>query len=105
MPLGQSFRQDTLRNSGSVTEIAIFDNFQYIPLSETLKTVLEQPGVMDIVCSYKGKDDDVLQDFHDGSFYKALTSKLVNEESHVGLVIPILLYYDDFETANPVLNY
>ena len=60
---------------------------------------------MDTILSYKAADDGILRDFHDGEYFKALSRKIavsaLNDTSPV-VVLPLLLYYDDFETVNPL---
>ncbi|KAJ8032471.1 Leukocyte receptor cluster member 8-like [Holothuria leucospilota] len=73
------------------------ETFQYIPLAKSLKKFLEIPGVMQVVLGSKQSEDNILSSYYDGDYYK---EKFTNERENP--VIPLLLYNDDFETANPL---
>ena len=75
------------------------ETFQYTPINENLKVFLETPGCISSILEYKQKvsDNDVLESFQDGAYYKQC-----NQEKEGEITIELLLYTDEFETANPL---
>jgi hypothetical protein len=70
--------------------------FQYIPLKDLLKHILESKGFMRAIQQYQPSRDGIMGDFHDGEFCRG----------HVffsnGRNVALLLYVDDCEIANPL---
>ena len=95
--LGQSFVSQSDSSSGGVCQTLKNDTFQYIPITKTIKKHLEQPGIMTAILNQQPSQDDCLLRTHlDGSYFK---NKFSAENN---VVIPILLYCDDYETGNPL---
>lgn len=94
--LGHYFKPTIDSSSGTSLQVRHEETFQYISISQSLKQHLEQPGVLEAIHSAQESEDQVLKSYRDGDHFK---ENHLHEES---LVIPLLLYSDDFETANPL---
>ena len=95
--LGQSFVTQNDNSTGGVHQKVQKDTFQYVPVSKTLKKHLEQAGVMTAILNEHPCDDvSLLETYRDGSYFKDKYS------TSKDIVIPLLLYCDDFETGNPL---
>lgn len=91
-------RYDSKRNkiSGVYEQVPVNDTFVYIPLLKTLEFIFKNK----VVCGQINKSATVVglyQDLCDGKYYQnhPLYSKSKNS-------LQIQLYYDDFETSNPL---
>lgn len=91
-------RYDSKRNkiSGVYEQVPVNDNFIYIPLLKTLEFIFKNEEV----CCNVNKSaalGNLYQDFCDGKYYRhhPLYSKSKN-------ALQIQVYYDDFETSNPL---
>ena len=73
---------------------------QHVPLRSTFKTFFELPGTVEMAKAYLSKKvtADLYTDFVDGEFWQ--TMRL--EQNDDQLLVPFVLYFDDFETANPL---
>lgn len=73
----------------------------YVPMKDTLKIFLELPGVYETIINYHQElltnlhDDSPMLNIIHGSLYKKL-----NSENKI--IFPLLLYFDDFESGNPL---
>jgi hypothetical protein len=95
--LGQSFTSQSDTSTGGVKQKVKNDSFQYVPMKKTLRKHLEQPGVMAAILHQQPCEDGLLlQSYRDGSYFKGKFS------ASADVVIPILLYCDDYETGNPL---
>lgn len=76
------------------------DEFVYLmPLKKTLKLFLELPNVLNTILEYQRNiniDDGVLRNVVNGTLWKTQT------ENVTGIVIPLYVFYDDFESGNPL---
>lgn len=96
--LGYCFKSKINNKTGAPIQEQEKETFQYIPLAISLKKFLEQPGVMNAIFSAKASaDPNVLVTYRDGILFK----NRYQQHGEVPL-IPLLLYNDDFETANPL---
>lgn len=70
----------------------------YISIEKTLKSFLQIPNVFDEILQYQNKilPNDPLTTILQGELWKKIVSKYFNK-----IVIPLILYFDDFETCNP----
>ena len=66
---GFSYMQETDREKGTVKQVAIRDNFQYVPLKPMLKLVLESQGTMEKILDWKKRETSAIQDFRDGTVF------------------------------------
>ncbi|XP_030762279.1 uncharacterized protein LOC115887094 [Sitophilus oryzae] len=71
---------------------------QIIPLRKILKHFLEIPGVLNTILEYQKSEEnkDHLSSIFNGELWKSIKIK------YNKIVIPLLIYYDDFETGNPL---
>ena len=77
------------------------ETFQYVPIEANLKLFLEQPGYMSNITDYKqnaSREDYVVKSYLDGLYYKAKNNQVLDKS----MTIDLLLYNDEFETANPL---
>ncbi|XP_031340612.1 uncharacterized protein LOC116168774, partial [Photinus pyralis] len=74
-------------------------SFCYIPLKKTLKLFLELPKVFDEIVTYQGNicKRSAYCNILNGSLHKDFFNNVDNK-----IVLPLILYYDDFETSNPL---
>ena len=96
--LGSFYKTVTDRKTGRSVQVEHFDSFQYLPIKKTLKQFLERPGTMHAILEKltTEKDESLLESYMDGEYFKR---KFGNSAE---VIIPLLLYSDDFETANPL---
>ena len=96
VPFAIAYYPRNNRDTGHVDHIARQVTFQYVPLKQLLKHILESKGLMRAVLEYQPSDDGIMRDFHDGEFCRG----------HVFFSNPrniaLLLYADDCEIANPL---
>ncbi|KAJ8037460.1 hypothetical protein HOLleu_18274 [Holothuria leucospilota] len=91
-----------LNLEGRMVQVPKEESFEYVPLHELFRIYLQQPGMMTSIlenCYTDVETHDeltVLSSYCDGTFYRDGFC----EEGR--LVLPILLYCDDFETTNPL---
>jgi hypothetical protein len=81
-----------------VDQVARHLTFQYVPLKQLLKHVLESNGFMRALQEYQPSTDGIMRDFHDGEFCQ---KHLFFSNSRN---IAILLYVDACEIANPLCS-
>lgn len=96
LPIGLGFFPHHSTITGHVEQAPKHVTFQYVPLGQLLKCILESKGFMSAVLQYQCSNDEVLRDFNDGHFCKEhpFFSKHQN--------IRLLLYVDECEVANPL---
>lgn len=90
-------RYDSRKNrvSGMYEQVPVNDTFIYVPLLKTLDFIFKNKEVCSYIQSFC--ENDLYYDFCDGNYYKKhpLYSQYKN-------ALQIQVYYDDFETANPL---
>ncbi|KAJ8364594.1 hypothetical protein SKAU_G00134250, partial [Synaphobranchus kaupii] len=91
-------RFDTLRNqtTGAYDQVVVTDKFVYIPILETLQFIYKHPNIKEMMQTHSSSREN-LNDLCDGDFFKS--HALFSKQKHA---IQIQLFYDDFETANPL---
>lgn len=85
---------------GNEEKLVLKDIFEaYVPLRESLKSFLQIPGMFNKIENYI----DLLQTDNSGIINNIMQSsiwkKMVSESSDI--VLPLFLYYDEFEAGNP----
>jgi hypothetical protein len=91
-------RLDSLRVDGKVTLVPKKLTGQHIPMRHVFKKFFELPGVFEQAVTYVNKaGEGSYTDFIDGKLWKELSTGY-----EYRLVFPYMLYFDDFETANPL---
>lgn len=97
--LGQRFTSLPHRNDGVAVQVLQNETYQYIPIHKLLKRLLEQPGVMSLILQQRPSfDKGIISTFRDGELVKRPTENVNCNWP----VIKLLLYSDDFESANPL---
>lgn len=96
--LGKVFKVVTHTQTGRNYQEEHNESFQMVPLKEVMTRYLEQPGVMTSILQHEDSDEEsVLKSYRDGRYFKE-SFNVQGDET----ILPILLYSDDFETANPL---
>ncbi len=93
--LGVRYDSRKNRRSGFYEHVPISDTFMYIPLFETLEFIFKN----EMICGHiqSSTASDIYSDFCDGTHFK--TNPLFSVVEHA---LQLQVYYDDFETANPL---
>ncbi|KAI7808364.1 hypothetical protein IRJ41_002977 [Triplophysa rosa] len=78
-------------------QVVVTDKFAYIPILETLKAMLQNPHLTDLFKPRHVPKEGVYVDLSDAAYFKS--NPLFNSEKDA---LQIQLFYDDFETANPL---
>lgn len=91
-------RFDTLHNrtTGAYDQVVVTDRFMYVPILKTLELIYSHPRIKDMIIS-DPCSKEYLSDFCDGELYKS--HPLFVKQSHG---IQLQLFFDEFETANPL---
>lgn len=102
--------QDTSKKDNQTSLILKQRTAIYIPVDKTLKLFLELPNVLEKILNHhnvtstqksfiKHSDSDnvIFKNFLDGSLWKNDLSKNKGK-----LVLPLIIYFDDFEVCNPL---
>ncbi|CAI5668325.1 unnamed protein product [Oreochromis niloticus] len=92
-------RFDTRRNklTGTYDQVPVKETFIYIPILETIKFMCRNAEICQLLREPHLSKTNTFEDFCDGSYYK--THPLFSKDQSS---LQIQLYYDDFETANPL---
>lgn len=95
--LGVRFENRRNRSTGTYDQVVVTDKFTYVPIIETLKSILCNPNLSDMLNSSYTVKEDVYLDINDGLHLKKhpLFSQEIN-------ALQIQLCFDEFETANPL---
>ena len=93
--LGVRYDSKINRISGNYEQVPVNDTFIYVPLFKTLEFIFKNK----MICSHipSSNFSDLYSDFCDGSYFKS--NQLFSSCPHA---LQIQVYYDDFETANPI---
>lgn len=91
-------RFDTLRNrtTGAYDQVVVTDRFMYIPILKTLEFIYKHPKLKDMMFN-EAHSKEYLANVCDGEVYKS--HPLFVKQNHA---IQIQLFFDEFETANPL---
>ncbi len=90
-------RSDTARQDGLMKQILAADTCQYISVIETLKFLFQHEEMQDLFLQNRKSTDNKMRDYCDGSHF---SSNLLYKKYPDALQIQ--LYFDDFETTNPL---
>lgn len=96
LPLAIGYYPQNNPISGNVQQVMKSITFQYIPIATLMKLLLEQTDLLRIASAYEASDDNVMRDFHDGSYVRQ--SEFLSSSN----TMKIILYVDDFEVTNPL---
>lgn len=73
------------------------ETFQYVSVTETLKQIVNNPKVRDLISKETQSTDNIIRHFKDGDIYKRSPYFKMFPDS-----IRITFYYDDIEVVNPL---
>jgi len=92
-------RFDTRRNkqTGTYDQVQVKDTFVYVPILETIKFMCRNSDICKLLGEPCISKTDGYEDFCDGTYFK--THPLFSQQQ---TSLQIQMYYDDFETANPL---
>ena len=76
------------------------DTFYYVPLLQTLKTILSNEGMLHELLESRSTTTNLLQDFCHGNIYKS--HPLFSTDNQA---LQIIAYFDELEIANPIGSY
>ena len=96
LPLGVGYFPSNNTRTGNVQQVMKTITFQYIPIKPVLELILKQTDLLKIASCYSPSTDDLLRDFHDGSYCRS------NPILSLPNVIKLIIYIDDFEVSNPL---
>ena len=81
----------------------IFLTCQYIPMAPLLRAFLSLPGIWEVIQAHMAEDTvrtgGVMKSFIDGKLWKRTKEKFAHKD---GVLLPLMHYYDDFQTVNPL---
>ena len=98
MKLGEVYYEP--RYSGSKRRLVeIIDTFQYIPLLESVRSLLCNSTVMDQIESFPNRisSDGLVHDFCDGNLYRSHPLFSNDKQS-----LQIIAFYDELKVCNPL---
>ena len=95
--LGSRFENRKNKISGAYNQVVVTDTFSYIPILETLQSIFKDQKALSLLKSECVSKDGVYSDINDGLYIKR--HPLFSTDKYA---IQIQLFYDDFETANPL---
>lgn len=95
--LGTRFDSRRNKATGAYEQVVVTDKFAYIPILETLKTFFLNPNLSAIFNLQHTHKEGLYLDITDASYLK--DNPLFSEKKDA---LQIQLFYDDFETANPL---
>ncbi|XP_037401191.1 uncharacterized protein LOC119265236 [Pygocentrus nattereri] len=91
-------RFDVRKNkTGTYSQVPVNDTFTYVPILGTLKSMFSNKELCQSFQQVKLQEEGIYKDINDGSYFKKHC--LFSKQEHA---FQIQLYYDDFETANPL---
>lgn len=96
IPLGVRYDIRRNRASGTYDQVLVTDKCVYVPLLETLKFIFSNQEISNYMVQ-PCEDSGVYKDFCDGTYFK--DHPLFSQK---GSSLQIQLFYDEFETANPL---
>ena len=95
--LGTRFDSRRNKSTGTYDQVIITDKFSYVPILETLKNILDNPELTNLFKPRHIPKEGVYTDIRDAKYFKE--NLLFSKENDA---LQIQLFYDDFETANPL---
>lgn len=95
-------RFDNVPVNDSIRIVPVVCKATKVSLAQTLKSFLALPGVLSSLCTYLGSlENDILScNIVQGDLWKLLKSdKTISDDE---LLLPLVIYFDEFETCNPL---
>lgn len=90
-------RSDTVRKDGQMKQVLAADTCQYVSVIETLKFLFQHEDIQDFFVQNKKNTDAKMRDYCDGSHFSSHPLFKMYPDA-----LQIQLYFDDFETTNPL---
>ncbi len=87
--------ETSTREGDAMFQKPVYDSWQYVPIAETLKAVLSQPGMLQKLQNTPSTDG-VIRSFKDCSVFRE--HPLFSNKEKISVALE--LYYDDLEPAN-----
>ena len=94
--LGTRFDTRRNRNTGTYDQAVVTDRFVYIPILKTLDFIYKHPNITEMMQSDSSSREG-LNDLCDGDLFKS--HPLFSKQKHA---IQLQLFFDEFESANPL---
>lgn len=94
--LGVRFENRRNKTIGTYSQAVVTDKFAYVPILETLESILMNPNLTRLFTSHVPQEG-IYSDLRDGMYMKN-NPLFLNDKG----ALQIQLFYDDFETANPL---
>lgn len=79
------------------SQVPVNDKFMYVPILGNLESIFTNQELCNSFQQVKLHEDGIFRDINDGSYFR--NHSLFANQEHA---LQIQLYYDDFETANPL---
>ncbi|XP_026018914.1 uncharacterized protein LOC113019411 [Astatotilapia calliptera] len=95
--LGVRFDVRKDRTTGTYRQVPVNDKFMYVPIMGSLSSMFRNSELCSSFQKKKLNMEGLYRDLNDGSYFK--NHSLFSQQEHA---LQIQLYYDDFETANPL---
>lgn len=85
------------RITGVYSEVPVTDKYMYVPILSSLKSMFKNNDLKDAFLQDNLSEKGIYKDIRDGSYFQ--NHPLFAQQRHA---LQLLIYYDDFETANPL---
>ena len=95
--LGVRFDTRRDRTTGTYRQVPVNDKFMYVPIMGSLSSMFRNSELCNSFQKTKPHQEGFYRDVNDGSYFR--NHILFSQQEHA---LQIQLYYDDFETANPL---
>lgn len=95
--LGVRFDLRRDRTTGVYHQIPVTDKFVYVPILGTIKSMFRNCELNEFFLQTKQQTEGIYRDVCDGQYFKS--NDLFSKQKYA---LQIQIYYDDFETANPL---
>ncbi|XP_035805853.1 uncharacterized protein LOC111571121 isoform X1 [Amphiprion ocellaris] len=95
--LGVRFDVRRDQTTGVSCQVPVTDKFVYTPILGTLKSMFKNTELCESFFQAKHHEEGIYKDICDGSYFKS--NILFSQKKHA---LQIQLYFDEFETANPL---
>ncbi|KAJ8039915.1 hypothetical protein HOLleu_14068 [Holothuria leucospilota] len=95
--LGTRIDQQVDRRSGQIIQKVVTETFQYIPVLEVLKLILNNQAITELIDSEAHCTEGFLEGYQDGKQYRQLG--IFKEYPNA---LRFQLFYDDVEVCNPI---
>lgn len=93
--LGTRFDSRRNKTTGTYDQVVVTDTFAYVPILETLRSILQKKEFADMTKPRYSPKDGVYADLRDATYFKGNPLFSVEKDA-----LQIQLFYDYFETAN-----